>query len=381
MPTETPYTKIDPPPESDRNRWEFARPRVDQDGMRRMYCVETQEYWDYPEPGKELSTWVDKAMFEAEDIESGALKAPKVYLLSATPDPLGAIAAAMMMYEGRVVRDLSEITNDERKQYFEECFKTALRAPFEFVDFHFMVEGVTRAHTHQEVRQRTAVFAQESMRFAVKDKIAARPGPITASDKSLKSQWDDTMEFLWEKYQWMIANGVPAEEARGILPHDTLTRLHHKVNLRNLIDELGKRTCTQAQFEWRMWAASVRDAIRRHQSFVPYGDSIRTEHVEWEHDVSYDTDASGVTNMDEPVVESKPVKMYSDSTEGYYTGWQFKLIAESPIFQPVCFESGRCMFKAKMDRGCTIRERVENGQFNMIDTAEWLADPTAGWVR
>jgi flavin-dependent thymidylate synthase len=376
MPDMTPYTKIDPPPQSDRNRWELASPRTDTDGVRRYYCVETQEYWDDPKQGKELSTWVDKAMFEAEDIESGALKAPKVYLLSATPDPLGSIAAAMMMYEGRVVRDLNEITNEERVEYFNECFKTALRAPFEFVDFHFMVEGVTRAHTHQEVRQRTAVFAQESMRFAVKENIAARPGPITASDKRAKEAWDETMDFLWDKYNWLVNNGVPAEEARGILPHDTLTRLHHKVNLRNLIDELGKRTCTQAQFEWRMWAASVREAIKTHHAFVADPGSIRSEHDAW------DFPNADLTNLDEPDVgPPRHLARFPDSAEGRYNGWQFKMIADSPIFQPICFESGRCMFKAKMDRGCTIRERVENGQFDLIDTAEWLMDPTAGWSR
>jgi thymidylate synthase ThyX len=63
----------------------------------------------------------------------------------------------------------------------------ALKAPLEAIDFHFMVEGVTRAHTHQEVRQRTAVFAQESMRFAVKDKIVARPGPITDNKRARRS--------------------------------------------------------------------------------------------------------------------------------------------------------------------------------------------------
>lgn len=304
------------------------------------------------------------------------MRAPKVYLLSATPDPLGSIAAAMMMYEGRVVRDLEEITDEERVEYFNECFKTALRAPFEFVDFHFMVEGVTRAHTHQEVRQRTAVFAQESMRFAVKDKVVARPGPLIQGNSGAKEHWDETMEFLWKKYNALIANGIPAEEARGILPHDCLTRLHHKVNLRNLIDELGKRTCTQAQFEWRMWAASLKEAIRKHHAFVPDPNTIRSERDEWEFP------EANLENLDEPDV-GPPVRTTrkKDDTMGRYTGWQFKLISESPIFQPICFESGRCMFKAKMDRGCTIRERVEKGQFDLIDTAEWLMDPTAGWVK
>lgn len=303
--------------------------------------------------GTEVSTYVDRAMFEAEEVEPLALEAPRVYLLSATPDPLGAVAAASMMYEGRVIRDLSEITDDERRHYYDECFKTALKAPLEFIDFHFMVEGVTRAHTHQEVRQRTAVFAQESMRFAVKETIQARPGPMIGADRHAREVWDDAVQSVHQAYKVLIAQGFPAEEARGLLPHDTLTRLHHKVNLRNLMDELGKRTCTQAQFDWRAWAAMTKQAIWNYQPPVP-----RPSREE-ESKVTY-AGMTILTNQND---------------------WQFRYIAESPLFQPICFNSGRCMFKAQMDRGCTIRERVEAGRFDLIDIAEWASDPKAGWVK
>jgi hypothetical protein len=42
---------------------------------------------------------------------------------------------------------------------------------------------------------------------------------------------------------------------------------------------------------------------------------------------------------------------------------------------------GRCPFQADFDRGCTIRERMDNEQAHLVRTDEWLADPTAGWVR
>jgi flavin-dependent thymidylate synthase len=289
----------------------------------------------------DVSTYVDRAMFTAEEMDADALAAPRVFLLSATPDPLGAVAAMSMMYEGRVIRDLAEITDDERRHYYDECFKTTLKAPLEAIDFHFMVEGVTRAHTHQEVRQRTAVFAQESMRFAVKEKIAARPGPLISQDAEAKKTWEKGVEFIHQLYLTLIAQGIPAEEARGLLPHDTLTRLHHKVNLKNLMDELGKRTCTQAQFDWKMWAAGVKAAIHNYKGH--------------EH---------------------------GDPERGYCkNGWQFEYIAASPIFHPICFNTGHCMFKAQMDRGCTIRERVERGAFDEIRPEEWAADPRAAWVR
>lgn len=286
------------------------------------------------EPSTDLSTWIDPAMYGAEGMPEDATERPRVTLLSATPDPLGALAAACLMYEGVVIRDLAEVTDEQRKHYWAEAFKTHLKAPFEFIDLHFMVEGVTRAFTHQMVRQRTAVYAQESLRFAVKEQISARPGPLTAADAEAGAVWNAGVTMIWEAYKALIALGVPAEEARGLLPHDTLTRLHFKTNLRNLADHLGNRLCTQAQFEWRLVAADLKRAIREYA----------------------------------PRVAPR-------------SGWQFQLIAESPIFQPVCFSAGRCPFKASFDRGCTIRGRVDLGEFSRIRPEEWLADPRAGWVK
>ena len=279
----------------------------------------------------DLTNYADRAMFGAEPMES---LIPKVHLLSATPDPLGSIAAMSKMYKGEVVRSLDELTDEERQHFWDESFKTHLKAPWESVDFHFMIEGVTRAFTHQMVRQRTAVFAQESLRFAVKEDIAARPGVLVQSDPQAKERWEEAVDQVWGAYQALIAMGVPAEEARGLLPHDTLTRLHYKTNLRNLADHLGNRLCTQAQFEWRIVAAGLKNAIGN----------------------------------------------YDPQTAKHHS-WQFKRIADSTIFRPVCFELGHCPFTAEFDRGCTIRDRVEEGRFEDIEDREWAMDPTAGWVR
>lgn len=302
-----------------------------------------------PGPSKALSTYVDKAMFQADEVPEEALERPRVYILSATPDPLGSVAAMSMMYEGRTIRSLSEITDDERRHYFDECFKTTLKAPLEAIDFHFMVEGMTRATFDQMRTQRTAVFAGESLRFAVKEEIVQRPGPIIASNSNARATWDSVIQEVWEGYLSLIGNGIPAEEARGLLPMNVLTRAHWKTNLRNLEAEIGKRLCTQAQFEWRLIHADLRRAIRLHDPFAAYHEDQHYMEGDW-----------------------------SDRTED---AWQFKYIADSPMFRPICFATGKCMFKAEMDRGCTIRERVEAGKFEDINDAEWATDPTAAWVR
>jgi hypothetical protein len=219
-----------------------------------------------PEPTTAITHYVDKAMFEAEAVEEGALERPRIHLLSATPDPLGAVAAFAMMYEGRVVRDLSEITDEERVRYFDDCFNTALRTPLEAIDLHFMMEGITRATWDQAVRQRTAVFAGESLRFAVKEEIVNRPGPGVAGKRRV-AIWEDAIQSIHEAYLALIADGVPAEDARGLLPLNVLTRGHYKTNLRNLEAEVGKRLCTQAQFEWRLLHADLRREIREFRGY------------------------------------------------------------------------------------------------------------------
>jgi thymidylate synthase ThyX len=302
-----------------------------------------------PEPSTAITRYVDKAMFEAEPVEEGALTRPRVYLLSATPDPLGAVAAFSMMYEGKVVRDLGEITDDQRRHYWAECFKTALKTPLEAIDLHFMVEGLTRASWDQMRTQRTAVFAGESLRFAVKDEIVQRPGPSISGNKDAQKAWDEAMASTWNWYNYLVGMGIPAEDARGLLPMNVLTRGHWKTNLRNLESEIGKRLCTQAQFEWRVIHADLRRAVAEY------------DHAMYRH---------------------PEMSTFEETYGGASSRWQFELIAnESNLFRPICFQKGACMFKASMDRGCTIRSRVDAGQFDKIAVEEWAADPTAAWVE
>ena len=283
----------------------------------------------------QLEKYVDASMFQAAEMGSEI----SVHLLWMTPAPLSAIAAACQMYEGKPVYDLRNVTPDEAEHYFGEVQKTHLTAPLEFVKLHFMIEGVDRAFTHQMVRQRTAVYAQESLRFAVKDHFAAEaavPPSIAAHapNSPLRQQWDEHMNSVGDFYNYLVANDIPAEDARAILPHNTTTRLHYCTDLRALSEHSGNRLCTQAQFVWREVFSKIINAIK---------------------DFRFD---SSVLNRDE---------------------WQFITLAESKLFRPVCYSHGRCPFKADFDRGCTIRERVDAGKFDEIDDNEWMLDEKAAW--
>lgn len=279
----------------------------------------------------------------------------RVRLLNATPDPLGSVAALIAQYSGVVVRDLSEVTDDQRRAALDDMSKTVLNGPLEAVQFHFQIEGVTRSITHQMVRARASFFAQESLRFAVpegdwSEEIPLPPylsrtkggyplGAEPSTEEYARNLWDEHMRNSARTYAGLIDAGVPAEEARGVLPHDMPTRIHMVCDLRQLLAEAGKRTCTQAQFPWRMIFAGIAKALRGRGSIREGRGYQRKKSVDGVGEVSV-----------------------SD-------GWQFRLIADK--IRPVCYQTGSCGFMAQFDRSCSIRERVDAFASNGVPSSEW----------
>lgn len=310
---------------------------------------------------KDIEKWADEAMFKAEPLK--ASDGPKVFMLAGTPDPLGAVAAMSKMYKGEVVRNFADVTDDERRDYLQQILKTKLKAPLEAVKVHFMVEGVTRSFTHQMVRQRTAVYAQESLRFAVKEDMAdgvALPPSIAhvnrldvelpsdhewdrfSNEERMRVLWDEAVEYIGQRYNMLINMGMPAEDARGLLPHNITTRLNYVTDLRALQDHAGNRLCTQAQFEWRMVWVKIIEAMR---DYCTSG-----------------CDREDLTTHDGDLIKQTTFHEFCDN-------WQWKAIAD--IFRPVCYLTGKCEFRADFDRKCSIRPRVDANHEIGRPSSEW----------
>jgi flavin-dependent thymidylate synthase len=284
----------------------------------------------------ELSRWADSAMYRSESMPEG-VSGPAVTLLNATPDPLGSVAALCAAYKGRVVRSLAEVTDDERRQAFEDMTKTVLNGPLESVQFHFLIENVSRALVDQLTRGRAAFYAVESLRFAVKEDDWVNEMPVPPSIQSgRRLLWARALETAQECYAELVEDGVPAEDARRLIPIGIATRAHWVVDLRELLSVAGKRLCTQAEFEWRALFGQVVLALREY--------------------------ASG------PVATGSDEGGYCDAAHGE-DGWQFNYIADQ--MRPVCYQQGKCGFMAQFDRGCTIRERVEANAK--------VGRPSSGW--
>jgi flavin-dependent thymidylate synthase len=300
----------------------------------------------------EVVKWGDDAQYVSEPIKKkdGRI-VPQAFMLWGTPDPLGAVAAVGRMFKGIPTYDLADITDDERRLYWEETFKSHLRAPHEFIQLHFFVEGVSRSHTHQMVRQRTATFAQESLRFAVKEDLANEiPLPPSIAEGSGAAKvWTDMMFEMEQAYTKLVNSGVPAEDARGLLPHATTTRLHWRTNLNDLLHHAGNRLCTQAQFEWRILMISVMKAMREY----------------------------GVKSYKHNRTVGEGQQVYYQTS---FEQWQWELIAQPTpqTFAPICYHTGKCEFRAIFDRPCSIRDRVDAFAAHGIPSDMW-GDENINW--
>ena len=190
----------------------------------------------------------------------------KVVLLEHTPEPERLVAAAARLcYSARGAAELLEdFTPDKVEGFVRKLVALGHESPMEHVSFTFGIEGISRACSHQLVRHRVgASYSQKSQRY-VKEKqfdyvvprsIAGRP--------ELAERYRQTMAELQGVYDELLAAGVPAEDARFVLPNAAATSLVLTMNVRSLWHFFELRCCQRAQWEIRELAEEMRRQVRQ----------------------------------------------------------------------------------------------------------------------
>lgn len=117
--------------------------------------------------------------------------------------------------------------------------------------FTFSVEGVSRALTHQLVRHRMASFSQQSQRYvSLTEPSYVVPHTVSGDPEAIRV-YDETMAAIWDAYGKLEAMGVPAEDARYLLPNGCTTNITITMNARELLHFFSLRCCNRAQWEIR----------------------------------------------------------------------------------------------------------------------------------
>ena len=124
----------------------------------------------------------------------------------------------------------------------------------EHATFTFSVSGVSRALTHQLVRHRIASFSQQSQRYvSMRGPSFVTPHTVEADPEALRV-FDETMDAIWDAYSKLEAMGIPAEDARYLLPNGCTTNITITMNARELLHFFSLRCCNRAQWEIREMA-------------------------------------------------------------------------------------------------------------------------------
>ena len=194
-----------------------------------------------------------------------------VELLYHTPDPERAIAtAARLCYAPVGAAELMETMPEERvRSVLSTIMGSGHFSTLEHASYTFAVDGVSRALTHQLVRHRIASFNQQSQRYVrFADGVATVKPESVAESEEASSVFDQAIDAAVEAYGKLLDAGVPAEDARYLLPNAAETKIVITMNVRELLHFFRLRCCNRAQWEIRDMAHRMLELARPTAPFI-----------------------------------------------------------------------------------------------------------------
>lgn len=195
----------------------------------------------------------------------------QVELLYHTPDPERAIAtAARLCYAPVGAAELMETMPPERvRSVLTTIMGSGHLSTLEHASYTFAIDGVSRALTHQLVRHRIASFNQQSQRYVkFQDGLDVVKPATVAADEELSRTFDEAIDACVSAYRKLLDAGVPAEDARYLLPNAAESKIVVTMNVRELLHFFNLRCCRRAQWEIREMANRMLELARPTAPFI-----------------------------------------------------------------------------------------------------------------
>lgn len=194
-----------------------------------------------------------------------------VELLYHTENPERAIAtAARLCYAPVGAAELMETMPDERvRSVLSTIMNSGHFSTLEHASYTFAIEGVSRALTHQLVRHRLASFNQQSQRYVkFKEGVAVVTPPTVGENPQAREVFDQAVDACVQAYQKLLDAGIPAEDARYLLPNAAESKIVVTMNVRELLHFFSNRCCNRAQWEIRELAHRMLALVRPTAPFI-----------------------------------------------------------------------------------------------------------------
>ena len=166
----------------------------------------------------------------------------------------------------------------EADRLFRHITRSGHQSTLEHLNYTFAIEGVSRALMGQLTRHRHLSFSIQSMRYVrmgstdksggfeyvipktiTKDKIESNN---QNNDSNAEELFESVMDYAQDIYDRLRACGVPAEDARSVIPQAATTNIVMTGNLRTLLDFYAKRKPGKgAQYEITQLAEGIKSSI------------------------------------------------------------------------------------------------------------------------
>lgn len=188
-----------------------------------------------------------------------------VQLLTHTFEPEQvAAAAARLCYSSASIEQLLERSRDSHAELLAKILDLGHFSVLEHASFTFGIEGISRACSHQLVRHRIASYSQQSQRYVTaKERFEAVTPPGIAARPDLAARFAALMDGCHAVYRELVDAGIPAEDARFVLPNAAATKLVMTMNARELRHFFALRCCRRAQWEIRAMAVEMLRACKQ----------------------------------------------------------------------------------------------------------------------
>jgi thymidylate synthase (FAD) len=161
--------------------------------------------------------------------------------------------------------EAEKISREKIREFIGERLKTGHASPLEQVVFWFAIANVSRSLSHQFVRHRIGIsFEQQSQRYVKfkQDKLAFVM-PESWERAGMRAEFEGLLDKTSELYARALKAGIPAEDARFVLPNAAPTNFHVMVNFAEMLHICDLRLCVRAQWEIRRMVALMRAEIKR----------------------------------------------------------------------------------------------------------------------
>lgn len=177
----------------------------------------------------------------------------KVELIRHTPEPEKTIyLAARSCYSLKSLRGIeSEFSKEKLKEMLKHTILSGHHSVLEHASFTFSIEGVSRVLLAQLTRHRIASYSVQSQRYVKFEKIEFTIPPSIKEKPQMEWIFNQLVEMSKRYYDELLANEIPPEDARYILPQCVVTKLVMTMNARELLHFFKLRLCNRAQWEIR----------------------------------------------------------------------------------------------------------------------------------